>query len=165
VWAEYERDALIRLIAWWCIDPPAPLRSNLPDSVSQALRCSQFATGGTPEVVFVYELAVHEAWVRLGGAGNVDFAAFVAAYDDFYDRFALDGHEPDGLDQALLRDHAATIDIHRRIRDEVLYLVCRAEDAEREAFRAAGRIGPDQAVRRLATFAKLLLAQRGAGGV
>lgn len=61
--------------------------------------------------------------------------------------YALDGHEGG---ESVLRAHSAAVEFHRRVRDEVLYIVCSESDAKRDVYRNAGRIGPDEAVARLA---------------
>jgi hypothetical protein len=90
--------------------------------------------------------AHHDELVRRCVEGDLAFEAFVAEYDNFYDRYALDGHEGGG---ELPGDHGA-VDFHRKVRDEVLYPVCSGTDAKLDEYRSAGRIGPGEAVARLA---------------
>ena len=88
-----------------------------------------------------------DALVRRCASGDLEFEAFLVEYNNFYDHWALDGHEGGA---SVLRAHRAAIEFHRRVRDEVLYIVCSQSDAKRDIYRSAGRIGPDEAVARLA---------------
>ena len=70
---------------------------------------------------------------------------FETAYDSFYVRYPLDGHESDEVELSLLEKHADRIALHRDIWEQVLVKV--TEDSR--YYGVDGFIGPDQAVKRL----------------
>ena len=77
--------------------------------------------------------------------GRLTYEQFVAEYGFPYGEYALDGHESDEEELALLTRYRHRLEIHRRIAEEVLCRVCDAANAELESYRTAGRIGPAQA--------------------
>jgi hypothetical protein len=91
----------------------------------------------------------HDDLVRQCVAGYLSFEQFLEKYDDFYWAHALDGHESDDEERALLTKHEDRIRPHRIIAEEILGQVCSNEDAQREIYREAGRFGPAEAVVRL----------------
>ncbi len=94
-------------------------------------------------------LAQHDALVRKCVTGELAFKSFREAYDDFYWRCALDGHESDAEERKLLKKYAQRIEPHRLIAEEILARVCADDDASREEHAGAGRIGSEEALRRL----------------
>ena len=94
-------------------------------------------------------LSMHDELVRQCVGGHLSFDAFCERYQDFYAFFALDGHESDDEERALLEKYEARIEPHRIIGEDILGLVCTNEDAERESFQRAGRFGPIEAVERM----------------
>lgn len=76
---------------------------------------------------------------------------FLAAYDSFYVRWPLDGHEGQ---QALLETFEKRIAVHRRIWSEVECLVTTEEHASNPAYRAIGFIGERDALKRLEAIAR-----------
>jgi len=90
-------------------------------------------------------LVAHEALVERCARGELTFAEFAAAYDNFYVREPLDGHESDAEGRALLQRYEARVAFHRDIWEQVLTKVT-AGDAWPNA---AGRIGHDEAMRRI----------------
>ncbi len=91
----------------------------------------------------------HDALIRQCVNGEIAFWESCDKYDNFYACFALDGHESDDEERALLEKHEAKIEPHRIIAYEILGLVCSDDDAERESYKSAGRFGSAEAVRRL----------------
>lgn len=103
------------------------------------------------EAELLHALDAHDALVRACARGALTWAAFDAAYDTFYVRYALDGHESSQADRVLLAKHADRIELHAAIWEHVLTKVTSVELVQ-------GRfISPDTAVRRLQD----LLAEHG----
>jgi hypothetical protein len=94
-------------------------------------------------------IAVHDELVRKCAAGELSFGAFCVQYNDFYAYYALDGHESDEEERALLEKHNSIIEPHRVIAYEILGKVCSDADAELESYRQAGRFGSADALARL----------------
>jgi len=82
--------------------------------------------------------------------GNLPFWDFNERYDNFYWAYALDGHESDTEEKALLKKHHERIEPHRIVQEEILSLVCSDEDAKKEQYRMAGRISSKEAILRIA---------------
>jgi len=91
----------------------------------------------------------HDDLVQKCISGEVDFSEFCEQYNNFHSYYALDGHESDEEEQALLEKHENRIEPHRVIAYEILGQVCSDEDAERETYKQAGRFGSAEAIRRL----------------
>lgn len=106
------------------------------------------------------ELDRHDDLVIRCALGTLDFREFEKAYDTFYPRYALDGHESGEEGQRLLMIHADRIVVHRDIWEHVLTKVTADEFLHREATVAAGFIGSEEAVRRLRTLAERHLKAR-----
>ena len=95
------------------------------------------------------ELDRHDDLVRRCVAGKINFEEFCEQYNDFYAFYALDGHESDPEEQALLDKHEARIRPHEFIAYEILGRVCSDSDAELESYKLAGRFGSREAIERL----------------
>lgn len=89
-------------------------------------------------------------------AGRLPFAEFAERYDSLYWSHALDGHESDPAGLAVLAKFAARIAVHRAVAENVLARLCGDEDAAREDYRKAGRIGSTEAIGRLRRIAETL---------
>jgi len=96
------------------------------------------------------QLDKHDRLVRACVRGELSFDDFCAQYQHFHDSHALDGHESDDEERALLEKHRDRIEPHRVIAQDILGRVCADEDARREVYRLAGRFGKTEALRRLA---------------
>lgn len=94
-------------------------------------------------------LALHDELVHQCVRGELTFDQFCERYNDFYAYYALDGHESDEEERALLEKHEELIRPHRIVALEVLGRVCSDEDAQREIYKQAGRFGSAEAVARL----------------
>ena len=105
------------------------------------------------EAALLEVIRIHDQLLESVASGELDFCDFCEQYNDFYSYYALDGHESDADEQALLEKHHALIEPHRVVFEDILSLVCSDEDAKREIYQQAGRIGSFEAVRRI----KLLL--------
>jgi hypothetical protein len=101
------------------------------------------------EADLVATLARYDELVRKCSAGELAFESFCQTYDDFYWRCALDGHESDAEERNLFAKYAERIAPHRLIAEEILGRICADEDARREDWVRAGRIGADEALARL----------------
>jgi hypothetical protein len=91
----------------------------------------------------------HDGLVDRCASGALTFSEFIELYDDFYWRCALDGHEGNDEEAALLVKHSGRVAIHRRIANEILANLASTDDSNMASFKDAGRHGPDEAVRRL----------------
>ena len=102
------------------------------------------------EAELLQVLARHDAMVRQCVRGEISFAQFCADYDEFFFVYALDGHESDEEERAMLTRHEVRIRPHGVIQYEILSKVCADADAGVEAYRQAGFFGSVEAVARLA---------------
>lgn len=94
-------------------------------------------------------IAQHDELVARCVRGDFDFGAFCEQYGSFYSSYALDGHESDEEERALLEKHEDRIAPHRLIAFEILGKLCSDEDAEKENYIGAGRFGSAEALSRL----------------
>ena len=101
------------------------------------------------EVDLVAVLDHHDNLVRQCARGELSYSKFSLSYNNFFWRYALDGHESDDEERALLAKYAERIAPHRTIASEILGLVCSAADAERKTYKQAGRFGSAEALARL----------------
>ena len=109
------------------------------------------------EIDLLEVLSAHDDIVRRCVRGDIEFRDFVRLYDDFWWRFALDGHESDSADRTLLERHADRILLHRKIAEEVIGALASASDATKQNYQRAGRIGPRDAFARLQRIASEFL--------
>ena len=91
----------------------------------------------------------HDALVHQCVNGQLEFESFCKMYNDFYNAFALDGHESNEDERFLLQKHKIRIEPHRIIAHEILSRLCADEDALKESYRQAGRICSTEALKRL----------------
>lgn len=94
-------------------------------------------------------LTRYDELVRRCVRGDLPFEKFCQDYNDFYCYYALDGHESDEEELALLEKYDARIRPHRTIA-LILGQVCSDEDAQREIYKQVGRFGSAEAVARIA---------------
>ena len=98
-------------------------------------------------------LAKHDELVRRCVTGELELREFARAYDDFWWRYALDGHESDSMERGMLERHRLRLTLHQRISEEVLAALCEEGKAATEEYRRAGRIGSVEALARLRQLA------------
>ena len=79
-------------------------------------------------------------------SGAVSFEEFERAYDSFYWRDALDGHESDEEERSWFARHASRISLHAEVCEEVLARLTTEEYAASPQYAAKGFIGPGGAV-------------------
>jgi hypothetical protein len=82
-------------------------------------------------------LDAHDALVKVVVAGEIPFVEFLAAYDDFPQAYALDGHEATPEELAVLRRSRKRIAFHLRV-SGALSGVCSDADAGNAAYGEAG---------------------------
>jgi hypothetical protein len=99
-------------------------------------------------------LDVHDGLVAACVEESIPFKDFLFSYGNFYDIYALDGHEASQFERDLFARYSDRIAFHRRV-TRILSGVCTAEDAMNPAFGDAGRFLPAVATMRL----KQLVAQ------
>jgi hypothetical protein len=102
-------------------------------------------------------LSAHDDLVRRCASGDIEFREFVRLHDDFWWRYALDGHESARTEQLLLERHANRIWVHQKIAEEVLSALASASDATKQSYQRAGRIGSQDALVRLQRIASEFL--------
>jgi hypothetical protein len=95
------------------------------------------------------KLRQHDGLVRQCARGELPFEEFCGKYNDFYAFYALDGHESDNEERALLEKYEDRIESHRIIAIEILGQVCSDQDAQLEVYQRADRFGSAEAVERL----------------
>lgn len=101
------------------------------------------------EADLLAKLATHDELVRRCASGQLTFDRFCEEYGNFYGFFALDGHESDEEERALLERYYARIEPHRIIAYDILGLVCSEDNAQRDSYKQAGRFGSGEAVARM----------------
>ncbi len=105
-------------------------------------------------VIFTSESEVREvldkadALIAAGAVGSFDFRSFHAQLGHLHGYYALDGHESDEEEVAILDRYRARIQWIERVLEEISG-ICADEDATKEAYIRAGRFGTDEALRRL----------------
>ena len=95
----------------------------------------------------------HDQLIVKCAQGEITFQQFLAAYRNFYDYWALDGHESDAEERQMLARHARRIDVHRRITEEIFHHLCDDDDANRETYKQAGFFGSEEGLARLRPIA------------
>jgi hypothetical protein len=98
------------------------------------------------------ELRKHDDLVGKCVQGQLGFWDFCEQYNDFYAYYALDGHESDDEEIALLEKYGDRIELHRVIAWDILGKVCGDDDAKRDVYQQAGRFGSAEALARLRTL-------------
>ena len=92
----------------------------------------------------------HAQLVRDCVSGRISFQEFLDRYDTFYMSYALDGHESDPEERELLEVHKDRIAPHRKIWERIIGGgLCADEDARKESYIQAGRLGSDEGLKRL----------------
>ena len=99
-------------------------------------------------------LDTHDDLVVRCARGDLTYPEFDRAYDAFFQRYALDGHESTLFEQAVLERQRQRILVHRRIWDEVIVHATSAELAMQPEARRQGFLGPDEARLRLLSIAQ-----------
>ena len=102
----------------------------------------------------IEKLEAHEGFVVSCAQGKIDLNQFLTEYDNFYYRFALDGHESDEEEKALLSKYASRITLHEVLANEILGKLCSENDAQKQSFIKGGRLGPFQAVQAIQGLVK-----------
>jgi hypothetical protein len=102
----------------------------------------------TKEAELLRDLDLHDDLVRKCACDELSFPAFEKAYDAFYPRYALDGHESDAEERRLLEKYESRVALHRAIWDDVLTQVT-ADEYLAETKRAGGFIGSVEAQQRI----------------
>jgi hypothetical protein len=105
------------------------------------------------EIELLAALDRYDALVARCARGEISLEEFVLAYDNFFARWALDGHESGPADIQVLQRHSGRIRLHREVWEEVLCRLTTEELARAPASRAAGFMGPQAAFERLCRLA------------
>ena len=101
----------------------------------------------------IEKLDLHDQLVMDCAAGKLEFWKFCEAYNNFFYFYALDGHEADDEELALLHKFEERILFHEQVTEEVLGKVCSDEDAQKPEYIKCGRFGSKTAVEKLAVIA------------
>jgi hypothetical protein len=107
----------------------------------------------SPEEELLNDLDAHDDLVIRCARGELSWEEFDRAYDSFYPRYPLDGHESDAQERLLLEKHGTRVALHREIWEHVLTKVTGDEHLSQQAVADAGFIGADEAVRRIQILA------------
>ena len=102
----------------------------------------------------IEKLEAYEGFIVSCAQGEIDLNQFLTEYDNFYFRFALDGHESDEEEKALLSKYASRITLHEVLANEILGKLCSENDAQKQSFIKSGRLGPFQVVQALQDLVK-----------
>jgi len=89
-----------------------------------------------------------DAMIAACAEGSLDFRTFHQQLGHLHGYYALDGHESDDEERAMLERHRGRIAWIERVLEEV-GAVCADEDATKEAYIKAGRFDSAEALRRL----------------
>ncbi len=108
----------------------------------------------TTEEELLRELDAHDALVAKCARGELTWVEFEVAYNSFYPRYPLDGHESDAHERSLFEKHAARIRPHQEIWEQVLTKKTGDEHLGQRATVEAGFIGSTEAVRRIQEIAR-----------
>lgn len=119
-----------------------------PPPVGQATAEDREVPDVTEEELLV-ALDTHDRLVAACAAGALPFAEFESRYDAFYVRWPLDGHESTDREREWLATHAARVEVHRRVWDDVLSRLTSRSFAELSCANQLGFIGPTEAQQRL----------------
>ena len=84
---------------------------------------------------------------------HITIEVFLADYDSFYMRYALDGHESDNTELALFQKYAPEIALHKAVWDEIEVKVTADELIARPDIIQAGFISNAEALTRLKDLA------------
>ena len=98
------------------------------------------------------ELDVHDELVARYVRGELNWAEFDRAYDSFYSRYPLDGHESDDEERLLFAKHAPRISLHREIW-EVLTKMTDDDHLGKASTVAGGFIGTAEAAHQIRALA------------
>lgn len=102
------------------------------------------------EEALLATLNLYDDYVRDCVLGRISFEEFLEKYHNFYMTYALDGHESDPEERALLETHGDRIVLHRQIWERIIGGgLCSDEDAGKESYIQAGRFGSGEGLRRL----------------
>jgi hypothetical protein len=112
----------------------------------------------TSETDLLEALSAHDDLVRRCARGDINFGEFVRLYDEFWWRYALDGHESDRAEQILLEHHANRILVHQKVA-EVLSALAPEGHATEQVYERAGRITPEDALLQLRRIASDFFGQ------
>ena len=90
-------------------------------------------------------------------AERIPFSEFLEKYDTFYMKYALDGHESDREEQALLERYENRIALHREVWERIIGGgLCSDEDALKSPYIQANRFGSDEGLKRLKEISRKL---------
>jgi hypothetical protein len=103
----------------------------------------------TAEEELLIALDAHDALVAKCASGEVGWDDFELAYDSFYPRYPIDGHESDAQGLLLLEKYASRVALHREIWEEVMTKVTSDEHLRQRSSIDAGFIGTAEAIRRV----------------
>jgi hypothetical protein len=92
----------------------------------------------------------HDQLVHDCVSGRISFQEFLERYNTFYMTSALDGHESDPEEIALLEEYKDRIAPHGKIWERIIAGgLCTDEDARKESYIQAGRFGSEEGLKRL----------------
>ena len=105
------------------------------------------------ETEFVALLEKMEAMIDECASGKREFYSFHREIGYLHSFYALDGHESDEEELAIMERHRSRLSWIERVLEEIGE-VCSAGDAPKEAYIRAGRFGSEEALRRMRELMK-----------
>lgn len=106
------------------------------------------------EQEFLSTIEKHKKIVQDCVSEKISFQEFLDKYDNFYNYYALDGHESDSDEKAMFDKHQDKIQPFFAIWEEILTKICSDEDADKEFYIKANRFGSQEGLRRLKEISK-----------
>ena len=97
----------------------------------------------------IEKLDFHDQLVKDCATGKLEFWKFCEIYNNFFYYYALDGHESDQMELALLQKYENRILFHEQVAEDILGKVCSDEDAEKSDYIKSGRFGSEVAVKKM----------------
>ena len=91
----------------------------------------------------------HDQMIQQCANGDLAFKDFLEQYNDFYDYYALDGHESDEHELAVFEKYKWRIKPHKELAQEILSHICNDDDALKDSYINARRFGSNEALHRL----------------
>jgi hypothetical protein len=80
---------------------------------------------------------------------RISIPDFIREYGNFYYYNALDGHEASEEGKRLLEKYADATRLHAEVQQSVVDLTYLGDESQKDSYLRAGRIEPDEALRRL----------------
>lgn len=101
------------------------------------------------EADFIKLLNHYDNLLKSCAQEKISFSQFLSDYDDFYCKYALDGHESDQNELDILLKYTHRIIPHKLIFENVLSGLCDDNNEEKKSYKQEGRFGSKIALEKL----------------